>query len=88
MSITIDCPYCEHEHEPTGWYKTDGGGHECLKCGKLFEVHIEYDEYDPDYRTSKMPCVGEHKWVEPPLPSDWMVCSECDAFERKAKEDE
>lgn len=85
MSSTIDCPYCKHEHEPTGCHETDGGGHECLKCGKEFEVEIEYDPY---YSASKMPCVGDHKWVEHSQASDWMVCSDCEAFRRKEKEDE
>lgn len=56
MSTTIDCPYCEHEHEPTGSHEDDDGEWECYKCEKLFDVNIEYDPY---YSSSKKDCYGD-----------------------------
>ncbi|HHY0482711.1 hypothetical protein [Vibrio parahaemolyticus] len=47
---TIDCPYCSHEHEPTGCHEIDDGSWECENCEKEFEVLIEYN---PMYSTSK-----------------------------------
>lgn len=61
MSSTIDCPYCEHEHDATGCHETDESNHECEGCGKEFNVLIEYD---PTYSTSKIPCKDDvpHEW--------------------------
>lgn len=52
---TIDCPKCEHEHQPTGSHEDDSGEMECEACGFKFEVEVEYD---PRYLTS---CV-EHEY--------------------------
>jgi Zn ribbon nucleic-acid-binding protein len=52
---TIDCPKCEHEHQPTGLHEDDIGEMECEKCGFKFEVELEYA---PVYSTS---CV-EHSY--------------------------
>jgi hypothetical protein len=52
---TIDCPKCEHGHQPSGIHEEDGGDMECEACGFKFEVEIEYD---PTYSTS---CI-EHSY--------------------------
>lgn len=54
---TIDCPKCEHEHEPSGSHEDDEGEFECEECGFKFIVEIEYD---PDYLTS---CIV-HEWED------------------------
>ena len=54
---TIDCPKCEHEHQPTGACEDDFGEMECEACGFKFEVEVEYT---PSYTTS---CV-EHEYGE------------------------
>jgi transcription elongation factor Elf1 len=46
---TIDCPKCEHEHQPIGSHEDDSGEMECKACGAKFEVLVEYD---PVYWTS------------------------------------
>lgn len=46
---TIDCPKCEHEHQPNGSHEDDIGKWECEACGFNFFVEIEYD---PSYSTS------------------------------------
>jgi len=46
---TIDCPKCEHEHQPTGACEDDFGEMECEACGFKFEVEVEYT---PSYTTS------------------------------------
>lgn len=45
---TIDCPKCEHEHEPTGSHEDDVGEMVCENCGFKFLVEIEYE---PSYFT-------------------------------------
>jgi len=45
---TIDCPKCDHEHEPSGSHEDDSGTWECEECGFSFECSIEYD---PSYST-------------------------------------
>ena len=52
---TIDCPKCEHEHNPSGSHEDDAGEMECEECGFAFRVEIEYD---PAYYTQ---CV-EHEY--------------------------
>ena len=79
MSSTIDCPYCKHEHEPIG-NREDKNNRDCLGCDKEFMVHVNYD---PDYCTSKMSCVGDHKWVGIDLNGTWMKCSECNVVRGK-----
>ena len=54
---TIDCPKCEHEHQPSGPHEDDHGEMTCKSCGFRFVVEIEYD---PSYYTS---CV-EHEYGE------------------------
>jgi hypothetical protein len=54
---TIDCPKCEHEHNPCGSHDEDSGEMECEECGFRFRVEIEYD---PSYLTW---CV-EHEYGE------------------------
>lgn len=46
---TIDCPRCEHEHQPTGSHEDDYGEMTCESCGFKFEVEVDYD---PVYTTS------------------------------------
>lgn len=48
---TIDCPWCEHEHDAVGSYEDDHGEQECDSCGKWFFVEIEYS---PEYLTHKI----------------------------------
>jgi hypothetical protein len=43
---TIDCPKCEHEHEPSGTHEEDSGEMECEECGFKFNVTVEYT---PEY---------------------------------------
>ena len=45
---SIDCPRCEHEHEPSGSHEDDSGKWECEECGFMFKCEIEYD---PTYLT-------------------------------------
>lgn len=54
---TIDCPKCEHEHQPSGSHDDDHGERTCDACGFTFMVEIEYD---PSYCTS---CV-DHEYGE------------------------
>lgn len=54
---TIDCPKCEHEHNPCGSHEDDEGEWECEECGFKFNVEIEYD---PSYYTY---CI-EHEYGE------------------------
>ncbi len=49
MSDVVVCPYCSHEHSPTGSHEDDSGEWECDKCEREFECLIEYD---PIYTTS------------------------------------
>ena len=59
---TIDCPWCDHEHQPTGCHETDDGEWECENCGETFDVLIEYD---PMYSTSKSECEDrKHNWLD------------------------
>ncbi len=53
----IECPKCEHEHEPCGSHEDDSGETECQSCGFKFIVLVEYE---PIYSTS---CV-EHEFGE------------------------
>lgn len=55
--MTIDCPKCNHEHEPTGLHEEDSGEWECGVCEFKFIVLVEYD---PCYSSS---CVT-HEWGE------------------------
>ena len=55
--MSIDCPKCGHEHQPSGSHEDDSGETECDKCGFKFHVEIEYY---PSYYTS---CI-EHKYGE------------------------
>lgn len=52
----IDCPYCEHEMEDphsdnwmemVGFLKFD---YDCEKCGKEFEIHVEFDPVFYEYK--------------------------------------
>lgn len=45
----IECPKCEHEHEPTGSYDDDKGEFTCEECDFEFIVEVEYD---PSYSSS------------------------------------
>lgn len=45
---TIDCPKCEHEHEPSGSDEEDSAEWECENCGFAFKCEIEYE---PSYIT-------------------------------------
>ena len=48
----IDCPHCEHEHDPGEFPDLEEGEDlECGGCGKTFWV--ECIEWDPVYYTSK-----------------------------------
>nr|WP_319555971.1 hypothetical protein [uncultured Vibrio sp.] len=47
---TINCPHCDHEHQPSGCHETDDGEWECENCEEEFVVLIEYN---PMYSTSK-----------------------------------
>ena len=51
MYDVIICPYCKHEHEPTGSHEDDSGDWECGECEREFECLIEYN---PTYTTSKI----------------------------------
>jgi len=53
--MTIECPKCKHDHEPSGSHDDDHGETECQSCGFKFVVEIEYE---PSYSTS---CV-EHEY--------------------------
>lgn len=56
---TIDCPKCEHEHQPSGTHADDIGEMECEACGFTFIVDIDYD---PSYSTRcKVHEFGEHE---------------------------
>lgn len=91
MSDTIDCPYCEHEHEPTGCHETDSSDWECHGCKRYFEVEIEYD---PNYSTSKSLCEGGKcefgEWGEWKPYSDreyrGVSCKECDKVKTETRE--
>lgn len=48
MAKTINCPKCEHEHEPSGSHEDDSGKTQCQACGFSFNVEIEYS---PEYHT-------------------------------------
>lgn len=54
---TIDCPKCEHEHDPAGNHDDDSGEMECEECGFKFIVTIEYE---PSYSTE----CAVHEWSE------------------------
>lgn len=54
---TIDCPQCEHEHDPTGCDDEDSGEFKCEQCGFEFLVKVEYE---PSYSTT----CKIHKWSE------------------------
>lgn len=60
---TMDCPKCEHEHEPAGIHEDDAGEMSCESCGFRFRVEIEYT---PSYLTH---CV-EHEFGEWGLKAD------------------
>ncbi|ENM6506616.1 hypothetical protein AB8I70_001843 [Vibrio cholerae] len=47
---TVECPYCGHEHEPSGIHEEDFGEWECVICDKKFDVYIDYS---PNYHVSK-----------------------------------
>ena len=72
---TIDCPKCEHEHQPSGSHEDDHGPWECDECGFAFEVEIDYE---PSYWTS----CAKHQygdWQHRPTRSGEMVeCRLCD----------
>jgi len=55
--MTIDCPQCKYEHEPSGAHEDDSGEWECHDCGFKFKVLIEYD---PCYLVS----CETHEWSE------------------------
>jgi len=90
MSSTIDCPYCEAEHEPTGCHETDSSDWQCHKCERYFDVEIEYD---PSYSTSKEPCRdGQCEFGEM---SEWRnygdqelrsaTCEKCDKYKHESR---
>lgn len=56
--MAIDCPRCEHKHNPSGSDDDDAGVQECDACGFRFYVDIDYE---PSYSTSCM----EHDYNEP-----------------------
>lgn len=62
MSSTIDCPYCDHEHDGCDVHEAEED-FICSECGKYFDVEVEHDPY---YSTSKKDCPKEpdHKWGE------------------------
>lgn len=53
MSMTIDCPKCEHEHAD---HADDATEMACEACGFTFLVTVEYH---PSYSTF---CV-KHEWI-------------------------
>ena len=55
--MTIECPKCGHENEPSGLHEEDSGEWECYECEFKFTVLVEYD---PCYTVS---CVT-HEWGE------------------------
>ena len=80
--MTIDCPKCGHEHEPTGLHEEDSGEWECGVCEFKFNVLVEYN---PCYTSS---CVT-HEWGEykttitmgKTVTGRW--CAHCGAYELK-----
>lgn len=55
---TIDCPKCDHQHEPCGNHEDDERMWVCEMCGFKFNVEIEYS---PDYSVS----CSKHNFPEP-----------------------
>lgn len=47
---TVDCPYCEHRHVPTGSHEDDEGEWQCYNCEEFFDVTIDYS---PSYNVEK-----------------------------------
>lgn len=93
MVDTAECPYCEHENDMTGALcegVPDDGifDWECYKCGKEFEVFVEFY---PIYSTSEIvytdcdACGGSTRDIHKrgsifPFPKsleDQQVCKEC-----------
>lgn len=48
MSYYIECPHCDHLHEPSDDHESNVGKYKCIHCEKSFLVGIDYY---PDYTT-------------------------------------
>ncbi|WP_160037300.1 hypothetical protein [Paenibacillus sp. USDA918EY] len=56
MFETVECPYCEHDNDMSdalseGVPSDNTFDHECEKCGKEFEVYVEFE---PSYSASEI----------------------------------
>lgn len=83
---TVDCPRCEHEHDPYGNTEDDSGEWECEKCGFKFEVEVEYE---PSYTiTCKHHHYGPLGDFKGPggIKVSGQFCNHCGAFKMESPE--